>query len=347
MTAFDDWKAQARQADILQEAIARGAQLKRSGQEWIGACVVCGGRDRFSVHPGKAIFNCRGSVGGDVIALVEHLDGVSFLEACEILTSEPPPGREAKPLTTAEQAFRAKRRAENDALRRQRKAEQERYEEDTREGAYRLWTSSRPIAGTIAQAYLGSRGIKIEQWPTSLRFHPSLPYPNREKRYPALVCGVADAGGKFAGVWRIYLREDGRKADVDNPKLGLGPCGGGAVRFGGIGPKIALAEGVETALSYWLLTGQKYPCWAALSTSGMVGFHVPQGVMHIEIAPDGDQPLRKRGCEYVPSVPAGRKAAETLRERLLKSGVGCTIAPYPPVGKDMNDLWLERMREVA
>jgi putative DNA primase/helicase len=40
----------------------------------------------------KGVWNCRGcGKGGDVINLVEHLDGVGFIPACTTLTGEPPP----------------------------------------------------------------------------------------------------------------------------------------------------------------------------------------------------------------------------------------------------------------
>jgi hypothetical protein len=57
-----------------------------------GPCPVCGGEDRFSINIRKQVFNCRGcGKGGDVIALVQHLDGVEFLAACETLTGEQRP----------------------------------------------------------------------------------------------------------------------------------------------------------------------------------------------------------------------------------------------------------------
>lgn len=343
---FEDWKAKAHACDILQEAVARGAQLKRRGKEHVGPCPACGGTDRFSIHVGKGIFNCRGSIGGDVITLVCHLDGLSFLQACEVLTGEPPPHGDAKPISDAEQAARAKQRAENEARQRARQAQQMQYEENTKEAALAIWNASVPLPGSTAEAYLRSRGIDLEIWPDVLRSHPSLLHQNG-KRYPALVCRVDDLAGHLTAVWRIFLRSDGRKADTDMVKMGLGPAAGGAVRIGGLHHKIAVAEGVESALGYWLLTGCRYPAWAALSTSGMIGLEVPLGVEIVEIAPDGDRPMKRQGEEYVPAVPAGRKAAESLRSRLLQEGVGCVIAAEPSAGKDYNDLWLEHSREVA
>lgn len=346
-SAFDDWKARALQSDIVIAAIQRGAKLKRVGREYTGPCPACGGTDRFSINLQKGVFNCRGAEGGDVIKMVMHLDGVSFTQACEALTAEPPPSGQSKPLSDAERESRDKARAESQRAQRAREAAQRGYEENTREAALAIWNRASPIQGTLAESYLRSRGIHLDAYPDVLRFHPILPYPDKDKTYPALVCRVDDVAGEFTALWRIYLREDGRKADVPNPKLGLGPARGGAVRIGGIGSKIAIAEGVESALGYWLLTGRKHPAWSGLSTSGLIGFEAPLGVEHVIIAPDGDRPMKKHGHEYVPAEPAGRKAALALRERLLAEGIACTIAAEPSAGKDYLDLWNEHLKEVA
>lgn len=230
--------------------------------------------------------------------------------------------------------------------RRRREAQEAAYQDDTREAALAIWEASTAITGTLAQAYLLNRGIPAFETDV-LRFHPALPYPGKTKRYPALICRVDSVDASLCAVWRIYLREDGRKADVPAAKLGLGPAGGGAVRLGGIGPKVAVAEGLESALGFWFLTGRKYPVFASLSTSGMIGIELPLGIDHCVIAPDGDRPIAKRGNEFVPAVPAGRKAAQALRSRLLAEGIAVTIAAEPNCGLDYNDLWLSHSREVA
>jgi putative DNA primase/helicase len=62
----------------------------RGRTECVGPCPVCGGTDRFSINTAKRVFNCRQcNVGGDVIALVMHLDGVDFKTAVSTLTGEP------------------------------------------------------------------------------------------------------------------------------------------------------------------------------------------------------------------------------------------------------------------
>lgn len=346
MTDFEDWKRRAQEADILEEAIARGATLKRAGKEHTGPCPACGGKDRFSINAGKRIFNCRGSVGGDVIGMVMHIDGLSFTQACEALTGEPPPNGHSKPLSEPERQERARQRLEAEARQRVLKAQQEAYEADTREAAQAIWDASRPVPGTLAEVYLRSRGIVLEKYPDVLRFHPALPYPGKSKRYPVLVSRVDDLGGALTAVWRIFLRDDGRKADVPNAKLGLGPSAGGAVRLGGVESHIGIAEGVETALGAWLLNGCRYPVWSGLSTA-ISSLEIPLGVDWVTIFPDGDRPVKKQGDEYQPAVPAGRRAANALYVRLVEEGLRCNVAAEPPIGMDYLDLWVASQREVA
>jgi hypothetical protein len=78
---------QARNVPIEDIVARHGIKLRRSGQEHVGPCPKCGGTDRFSINPKKGVFNCRGCQrGGDVIELVEFLDGVDFPHAIETLT---------------------------------------------------------------------------------------------------------------------------------------------------------------------------------------------------------------------------------------------------------------------
>ena len=99
-----------------------------------------------------------------------------------------------------------------------------------RDSARRLWDSTRPIAGTIAAAYLDARGVGPVAGARSLRFHPGIAHPNAPGRFPTLVAGVQDADGEFLGVQRTYL--DGpRKADLDPVRASLGSIAGGAVQL--------------------------------------------------------------------------------------------------------------------
>lgn len=349
--AFEDWKLRADQSDLLATAIMYGAVLKRAGREHVGPCPGCGGTDRFSINPSRNLWHCRGHQGGGhgAIGMVQHIAALSFLQACEALTGEPNPTSRgpAKPLSDAELAERNRRRLETEARQASLKAQEMAHENNTRDAAAKIWLASTAVRGTIAERYLQSRGLIAPDGNAWLRFNPSLNYPGKGPM-PALVCRVDDLTGDLCAVWRIFLKQDGSgKADVENPKLGLGPAGGGAVRIGGVGKTVAIAEGVESAIGFWLLTNRRHPTWASLSTAGMIGIEIPLGVERVIVVPDGDRPIAKRDGQYVPAIPAGRMAAQALRARLMIEGVACVIAAEPKAGKDYADLWSEHQREDA
>jgi Toprim domain len=348
---FTDWKNKAEAVGLLAAAKMFNAKLRKAGAEWVGPCTYCGGTDRLGINTGKTKWNCRGFGGGSsVISLAMHLGNMAYKEAIEQLTGEPPPDGRRGALSEEEKTARATALADAKARERADKAAQDAYEEDTRAAALCIWNASQPIAGTIAEKYLDSRGIRTSDVIRGigvLRFHPALIHDFSRKQYPALVARVDDMSGDLCSVWRTYLRPDGRKADVDPNKMGKGPAGGGAVRIGNDGPKIGLAEGIESALGAWNLIARKYPVWATLGTAGLAGIELPLGIQQVCIFPDGDRPIKKQGHDFVPTVPAGRRAAETLRARLLTEGITVTIAAEPGMGRDYCDLWLEHQREVA
>src|SRR5215469_807112 len=94
---FNRWVSEARAVPVEREIERRGIKLNGSGRERVGPCPKCGGDDRFSINTAKGVWNCRGcDVGGDIIKLVEHLDGVDFVAACTTLTGTPPPKANGK-----------------------------------------------------------------------------------------------------------------------------------------------------------------------------------------------------------------------------------------------------------
>ena len=347
---FDAWKIRADQCDLLATAVIYGAKLKRAGREHVGPCVACGGTDRFSINPSKNLWHCRGHGGGHgAVGMVMHAKGLSFLQACEALTGEPnPSGRASKPITEAEKAERNRQMLKMEDAARARQAQEAAQNQDTLEFCGKIIGESQPLAGTLGEKYLHLFGLPTPPmgWPDCLLFHPALNYPGKGKM-PALVARVDDVSGQMTGIWREFIRADGRKADVEFQKLGLGPVAGGAVRLGGIGERIGCAEGVRTALGAWALIGFKYPIWSCLSTAGLIGFEVPLGVERMVIYPDADKPIKKQGHEFVAAVPAGRKAATAMRERLLKEGVSVVIAAEPAVGADYLNVWQAHAREMA
>jgi DNA primase len=87
----DDTVDIARTVLIEDELARRGIRLRRQGRELVGPCPRRGGRDRFGVNVVKQIWNCRGcQKGGDVLDLVQHVDGCEFLDAVETLSGHRP-----------------------------------------------------------------------------------------------------------------------------------------------------------------------------------------------------------------------------------------------------------------
>ncbi len=185
------------------------------------------------------------------------------------------------------------------------------------------WKEAVSIEGTQGEIYLReARGITCPL-PPSLRFHPEAWHGPTATRHPALVALVE--GGDGAAVHRTYLRADGSgKAALDPAKAMLGAVGGGAVRLTQAQGPLAVAEGIETALSLACgLLRAPATIWAALSTSGMRGLRLPPEAGRLTIAPDGD--------------PAGRAAAHALAERAHATGWAVSLLPAPE-GRDWNDI---------
>jgi phage/plasmid primase-like uncharacterized protein len=223
----------------------------------------------------------------------------------------------------------SKRRADRDARldeTAKRRPKEEASDRRKRENIARtIWCASRPAAGTLVEIYLRSRGIHGILPPT-LRYHRGLTYKRSGLKFPAMVAAVQAPDRHISAVHRTYLAPDGRgKASVDEPKMSLGPLSGGAVRLCAAAPELAIAEGIETALSFMQATG--IATWAALSTSGMCSIILPS--------------LPLAATVYVcvdldPKSHAGEKAAAEAAQRFAAEGRTVKLAT-PLVGKDMND----------
>jgi hypothetical protein len=186
----------------------------------------------------------------------------------------------------------------------------------------RIWGESLTIHDTPAETYLQEGRALRPPWPVELRFHPSAPLDYRLRlRHPALVTPISAPDGRLVGVHVTALQADGlRKADLPNPRRILGSSRDGAIRLGCAPETLAVAEGVETALSFRALHG--VTTWSAISTAGLRTFTPPRQVRRLIIAADGDA--------------AGHAAAEALKDRLGKRlAVRIDAAPQ---GADWNDV---------
>lgn len=191
--------------------------------------------------------------------------------------------------------------------------------------AARLFASAVPVAGTLAEIYLRSRGITRPVANTVLRYHPKCWHRDEGRTtstaQPALIAAVTDGAGAMQGVHRTWLAADGRgKAAVEIQRRAMGHLLGNAVRLAAQQDILAIGEGIETMLS--LAEGVPgLPVWAALSSGHLGAVLLPDGLQRLYIAIDRD--------------PAGQRAAERLGARATEAGIGYHVLE-PRLG-DFND----------
>jgi len=204
------------------------------------------------------------------------------------------------------------------------------------ESARRLFAMSKPIAGTLAEAYLRSRAIPELSALTALRFHPRCYYRPDEhavtQTWPALIAAVTDLRGHLTGVHRTWLDPSGRaKAPIETPRRAIGHLLGNAVRFGVADDVLAAGEGVETMLSLRCAL-PSLPMAAALSANHLAAMLLPATLRVLYIARDPDA--------------AGDGAVATLTERARGGGIVAHV--LSPMLEDFNDdlrtLGLEGLR---
>jgi hypothetical protein len=191
----------------------------------------------------------------------------------------------------------------------------------TNGAALRIWRESRAVRGTAAERYLASRGLHVDS--PQLRFHPGAPHgPARVAvRRPALIAAVRDESGLLA-VHRTFVDPGGTGlARLEAPRAGLGRFGRGSVRLGAPGPRLGLAEGIETALSATALFG--IPCWATLGAERFGRVSLPGGLERLFLFIDND--------------PGGRRAEALARGAFARVARIETLCP-PRAGDDWNDV---------
>jgi len=193
------------------------------------------------------------------------------------------------------------------------------------ESARRLFAMSRPVSGTIAEAYLRKRGITALHGTGALRFHPRCYYRPHAgaptETWPALIAAVTDLTGKITGAHRTYLDPSGAgKAPVETPRRAMGQLLGNGVRFGVAGDVLAAGEGIETMLSLRSVM-PSLPVVAALSASHLAALLFPPGLRRLYVARDND--------------PAGGAAMTALTSKAQAAGIRLR-ALSPRLG-DFND----------
>ena len=185
-----------------------------------------------------------------------------------------------------------------------------------------------PIAGTLAETYLQSRGLTDPKSPDLLFCDNVTDWKAGVGRPAMIAIPRLGSGGSAGGIHRTFLAYDGRsKAPMDKPKKMLGDMENGAVRLAEMGEdgRLGVAEGIETALAASALYG--LPVWAATAapfmagtdrTGQWIGFVPPPGCKALYIFADAGE--------------AGMKVAKWLLEVATEHGLPAVIVE--PVGGD-------------
>jgi predicted P-loop ATPase len=185
----------------------------------------------------------------------------------------------------------------------------------------RLIDGAVPLAGTVGETYLRTRGLSDPGSP-DLLFHPDLPDFDSCRGWPGLIAILRlPDGNRAPGIHRTFLLDDGSAKAPPGRKM-LGSVKDAVVQLFPMPDDghIGVAEGIETALAAHALFGTAV--WAALSADGLARFQWPEGTRRVTI--------------YADAGHAGRQAAATLSDRLNRAGIpNAIIAPLH--GDDFND----------
>lgn len=289
-----------RRDNPLPDVAGRLVPLKAAGREWKACCPFHPDRSpSFTIYDGGRRFMCFGcGASGDVLDFVQRAHGVNLPEAARMLGAGEVP-KIALPSVLPADADAAASRAR----------------------ALSIWESAIPAAGSLAECYLGFRGI-LPPFPPDIRF-ARLSCGSRGQM-PCLVAAVRDAAGNVTGIQRIFLRDDGLgKADMPKPKLSLGAVKGGAIRLGDLDGSgvLTICEGPEDGLS--LLAMGAGPVWVAAGATFLPHMQFPPEVRSLIIGADND--------------PAGVQAAQAATLAFTTRGLTARII-RPLLGfKDFND----------
>jgi phage/plasmid primase-like uncharacterized protein len=299
----------ARAVKIQDEIERRGITLKRQGSELVGPCPVCGGTDRFAVNIRKRIWYCRKcDVGGDVIILVQHLDGRGFKDAITVLA-----GDGVRTKTTAPPKP-PKRHDDEDERRNFNSADA-------------IWRAASAL-GPEGVDYFATRGININQAPAhgGLRFHPRCPWQDSTK--PCIIGRFTTAlGNEPRGIWR-------RPITGEKP-IAIGPMSGCVIRLWpdeAVEQGLVIGEGVETVLSAATRIHHKgtllQPAWAVCTAGNLENFPVLSGIEALTVLADND------------ASGTGQKAAAICAARWSAGGREVIRLTPKVLGEDFNNVVL-------
>ena len=204
--------------------------------------------------------------------------------------------------------------------------------------AQSIWASGHKLhPGSIAAIYLASRGIDVAAFDCgSLRWR-------WRHEYPELIAAATTLQGEVRAVQVTRLQPSGHaKADIEVPRITFGRRYGTAVQImPASAPQdfstLAIAEGLETAMSLTLISG--LPCWCSLGKQNFRHVPTPDRLETVVFAADRDKPK-----------PNEKTGEEVAREAAmaLKTAKRAALVKMPPAGfGDWNDCLVDYQERAA
>ena len=190
------------------------------------------------------------------------------------------------------------------------------------ERALRIWCEAADIRGSIAERYLNSRHLILDDsdWYRVLRFHPACRFGL--DRAPAMIALMRDVlTDEPRCIQRTRLTPDGKKIG----RTMLGPAKGAAIKIDSdadVTQGLCIGEGLETCLTGRLMGLQ--PVWALGSASAIAAFPVLAGIDGLHIFGEHDE------------SGTNQRSIQTCADRWLAAGRDF-LAATPDIGKDLND----------
>ena len=238
-------------------------------------CLFCQGTDRARWDKAKEFYFCSQCGSRQPIDMAIEFTGLSFKDTAQLIRPNIMNAqlKVVKPVDTQQAEDRIKR---------------------IHAGLKRITPDS------IVALYLAKRGITalpeqdcyqhdgVEYWEEGVK-----------SLHPAMVSVFRTAAGDVSTYHITYLSADGNKAAVTTPRKILPvirPLVGAAIRLFKVDDIMAIAEGIETALSVTADTGLQ--CWATGSANNMKAVVIPESVKTVWIYTDSDDSFTGQAAAY-------------------------------------------------
>jgi putative DNA primase/helicase len=187
------------------------------------------------------------------------------------------------------------------------------------EHARPIWVGGQDPRGTVAEDYLAARRLHLppELCGSVLRFHPQCPWRSDKVEFlPCLIAAFTSIDtNEITGIHRIRLDRPARWPRVERKMLG--PVAGSAIKLDPPGQRLAIAEGVESALA-----ARQLGFGATWALGSARTFAPVDGVSELIILGEHDE--------------GSRKAVDTCSELWREHGREVFLA-LPRTGNDFND----------